>query len=106
MNSTLYDRLSLSRTPDEIKRLATQGQIITAPRDPYILEFLELEARSTYSEDELETAIINKLQHFLLELCKGFLFEARQNGSALKKITSTSISFSTTDCYGATSSLT
>lgn len=104
--SALYDRLSLSRTPDEIKRLATQGQIITAPRDPYILEFLELEARSTYSEDELETAIINKLQHFLLELCKGFLFEARQNGSALKKITSTSISFSTTDCYGATSSLT
>ena len=80
--SALYDRLSLSRTPDEIKRLATQGQIITAPRDvirdPYILEFLELEARSTYSEDELETAIINKLQHFLLELGKGFLFEARQ----------------------------
>jgi predicted nuclease of restriction endonuclease-like (RecB) superfamily len=80
--SALYDRPSLSRTPDEIKRLATQGQIITAPRDvirdPYILEFLELEARSTYSEDELETAIINKLQHFLLELGKGFLFEARQ----------------------------
>ena len=80
--STLYDRLSLSRTPDEVKRLSTEGQIITAPRDvirdPYILEFLELEARSAYSEHELETAIINKLQHFLLELSKGFLFEARQ----------------------------
>jgi predicted nuclease of restriction endonuclease-like (RecB) superfamily len=82
INAALYDRLALSRDPAEIKRLATQGQIITAPRDaikdPYILEFLELEQRPTYSEAELETAIINKLEQFLLELGKGFLFESRQ----------------------------
>jgi hypothetical protein len=47
-------------------------------RDPYILEFLGLEDRSKYSESDLEAAIIEKLEHFLLELGKGFLFEARQ----------------------------
>jgi predicted nuclease of restriction endonuclease-like (RecB) superfamily len=82
ITAALYERLALSRNPDEIKRLATQGQIITAPRDaikdPYILEFLELQQRPTYTEQELETAIIDKLEHFLLELGKGFLFEARQ----------------------------
>jgi predicted nuclease of restriction endonuclease-like (RecB) superfamily len=60
----------------------SQGQIIEAPRDaiksPYILEFLELEERPQHSENDLETAIIDKLEHFLLELGKGFLFEARQ----------------------------
>jgi predicted nuclease of restriction endonuclease-like (RecB) superfamily len=82
ITAALYDRLALSRNPDEIKRLATQGQIIAAPRDvikdPYILEFLELQQHPTYTEQQLETAIINKLEHFLLELGKGFLFEARQ----------------------------
>ena len=42
------------------------------------LEFLDLDEKSEYSETELETAIINKIEHFLLELGKGFLFEARQ----------------------------
>jgi predicted nuclease of restriction endonuclease-like (RecB) superfamily len=80
--SALFERLALSRDQDEIKRLASEGQIIEAPRDaiksPYILEFLELEERPQYSENDLETAIIDKLEHFLLELGKGFLFEARQ----------------------------
>jgi hypothetical protein len=62
---------------DEIQRLAKPGQPLKSPRDaikdPYILEFLELEQRPSYSENELETAIINKLEHFLLELGKGFL---------------------------------
>ncbi len=43
-----------------------------------MLEFLNLPAHPHYSEHELETAIINKIEHFLLELGKGFLFEARQ----------------------------
>ena len=43
-----------------------------------MLEFLGLEEKPAYSETELETAIIDRLQHFLLELGKGFLFEARQ----------------------------
>jgi predicted nuclease of restriction endonuclease-like (RecB) superfamily len=80
--SALFERLALSRDQPEIKRLASQGQIIESPHDaiksPYILEFLELAERPHYSENDLETAIINKLEHFLLELGKGFLFEARQ----------------------------
>jgi predicted nuclease of restriction endonuclease-like (RecB) superfamily len=85
--SALFERLALSRDPDEIKRLASQGQIIENPRDaikdPYILEFLELKAHSSYSENDLETAIISKIEHFLLELGKGFLFESRQKRFSL-----------------------
>ena len=80
--TALFERLALSRNKDEIKQLSSQGQIIELPRhaikDPYILEFLELQQHPTYSEQDLETAIISKLQQFLLELGKGFLFEARQ----------------------------
>jgi predicted nuclease of restriction endonuclease-like (RecB) superfamily len=82
ISTALFDRLALSRNKAEIEQLASQGQIVTAPRDvikdPYILEFLELEQYPSYSESELENAIINKLEQFLLELGKGFLFEARQ----------------------------
>lgn len=81
-DSGLYERLALSRDKEEIKELSTKGHIIERPRDmlkePYVLEFLGLEERIAYSERELETAIIDKLEHFLLELGKGFLFEARQ----------------------------
>ena len=47
-------------------------------KDPVVLEFLGLEQKPACSEGELETAIIDRLQQFLLELGKGFLFEARQ----------------------------
>ncbi|HAM35839.1 MAG TPA: hypothetical protein DEB40_08655 [Elusimicrobia bacterium] len=49
-----------------------------AVKDPYVLEFLGLKEEAAYSESDLESAIIDKLEHFLLELGKGFLFEARQ----------------------------
>lgn len=82
IDSSLFDRLALSRDKDEIKRLASEGQLVAKAADliknPYVLEFLELDERNTYSESDLETAIIDKLEHFLLELGKGFLFEARQ----------------------------
>ena len=81
-NAGLYERLALSRDQDSIRQLARQGQTVTTPKDllkdPYVLEFLGLEERDRYSENDLETAIIDKLEHFLLELGKGFLFEARQ----------------------------
>jgi predicted nuclease of restriction endonuclease-like (RecB) superfamily len=81
-DSGLYERLVLSRDKDEVRRLAKDGQIITEPRDllkePYVLEFLGLDERTKYSEFDLEASIIDKLEHFLLELGKGFLFEARQ----------------------------
>ena len=47
-------------------------------KDPVILEFLGLEEKPEYSEFEFETEIINKLENFLLELGKGFLFDSRQ----------------------------
>lgn len=82
INSSLYQRLALSRDKDEVRRLATEGQIVAKAADliktPLVLEFLDLEEKASYSERDLETAIIDKLQSFLLELGKGFLFEARQ----------------------------
>jgi predicted nuclease of restriction endonuclease-like (RecB) superfamily len=81
-NSSLYERLALSRNKNEVRRLAQVGQIVSNPKDlmkdPYVLEFLGIDEKATYSESDLETAIIDKLEHFLLELGKGFLFEARQ----------------------------
>lgn len=81
-DSSLYERLALSRDKDEVMRLALEGQTMEKPRDmlknPLVLEFLDLEQNSAYSESNLESAIIANLQTFLLELGKGFLFEARQ----------------------------
>lgn len=80
--SSLYQRLALSRDKDEIRRLATEGQVVERAADliknPLVLEFLGLEERPHYSEHDLEAAIIDQLESFLLELGKGFLFEARQ----------------------------
>jgi predicted nuclease of restriction endonuclease-like (RecB) superfamily len=80
--ASLYERLVLSRDQSGIRALSQNGLVIEKALDviknPYVLEFLDLEEKSAYSEHELETAIINKLEHFLLELGKGFLFEARQ----------------------------
>jgi predicted nuclease of restriction endonuclease-like (RecB) superfamily len=81
-NSGLYERLALSRDKKGVKALSEKGQLIETQadvvKDPYVLEFLGLDEKSRYSETQLETAIIDKLEHFLLELGKGFLFEARQ----------------------------
>lgn len=81
-DSALYERLALSRDKEGIKQLAEKGQLIEKPtdflKDPYVLEFLDLPERHQYSESDLETAIIDKLEHFLLELGKGFTFVARQ----------------------------
>jgi len=81
-HSSLYERLALSRNKDEVMRLAKEGQQMETARDilknPLVLEFLDLTEDTAYSETELETAIISKLSQFLLELGKGFLFEARQ----------------------------
>ena len=81
-NSSLYERLALSRDKDEVLRLAEEGQTVEKPRDllknPLILEFLGIGEREVFSESDLESAIISRLQTFLLELGKGFLFETRQ----------------------------
>ena len=82
-DSALYTRLSLSRDKEGILKLSEQGQIIEKPKDiikdPYILEFLGLPELHQYSESDLEEEIINKIEHFLLELGHGFTFVARQD---------------------------
>ena len=82
-DSALYTRISLSKDKNEILKLSEQGQIIEKPqdavKDPYVLEFIGLPEQNTYSESDLEHRLINKLEHFLLELGKGFTFVARQN---------------------------
>jgi len=81
-NSSLYERLALGRNKRRVRELSRKGHILTTPQDavkePYVLEFLGLKEESSYSETDLETAIINKIEHFLLELGKGFLFVGRQ----------------------------
>ncbi|WP_315566786.1 PDDEXK nuclease domain-containing protein [Hoylesella pleuritidis] len=81
-NSSLYERLALSRNKDEVMRLATEGQTIEKSADviknPLSLEFLGLKPDESYSESKLEGAIISRMKDFLLEMGKGFLFEARQ----------------------------
>ncbi len=81
-NSSLYERLALSRDKEAVLQLARKGNIITKPEDivkqPTVLEFLGMEEKIKYSETDLETAIIDKLQKFLLEMGKGYLFESRQ----------------------------
>ena len=81
-DTALYTRLTLSRDKEGILKLSEKGQIVEKPKDiikdPYILEFLGLPELHQYSESELEEEIINKLEHFLLELGHGFTFVARQ----------------------------
>jgi len=81
-DSALYERLVLSRDKKAVKELSEKGQIIEKAKDtikdPYILEFIGLPENSQYSETELEQKIIDKLEHFLLELGKGYAFIGRQ----------------------------
>ena len=81
-DTALYQRLALSRDKEEIKKLSEVGQIIESPadmlKDPYILEFTGLQEQPKYSENDLETKLIDHLQEFLLELGKGFTFVGRQ----------------------------
>jgi len=82
IGSLLYERTGLSTNKKAvIQRARTQEprqSISDVLRDPYILEFTGLAERSEYSELELETVLLDHLQKFLLELGRGFCFEARQ----------------------------
>jgi len=82
INTSLFLRLAASKDKDQILKLAKQGQAVTHPtdiiRDPYVLDFLKIPEPHHYTESELEKRIIEHLQHFLLELGKGFAFVGRQ----------------------------
>ena len=82
MNSLLYERVGLSQDKEAVLAMSKPGEILSDPamvlRDPYILEFLNLEQRSSYSENDLEKALINHLQEFMQELGRDFCFLERQ----------------------------
>ena len=81
-DSALYTRLVLSRDKEKVKELSEKGLVLEKPKDaikdPYILEFIGLPVHAEYSESDLEQELIDKLEHFLLELGNGFTFVARQ----------------------------
>ena len=80
--SLLFDRLAKSRDKQGLLRLATRGHEVSQPidvlKDPVVLEFLNLPESPRLVETQLEQALIENLQQFLLELGKGFAFVARQ----------------------------
>jgi len=81
VNTALYVRTGLSKNKETvIAKFKNQkpAKVIDIIRDPYFLEFLGLEERSEYNESDLEQAILDHLQKFLIELGTGFCFEARQ----------------------------
>jgi len=84
INSFFYERLLATQkngrdnVREEIQTLEPKTESDYILKDPYILEFLDLKENRDYRENDLEQALINKLQEFLLELGKGFSFVARQ----------------------------
>lgn len=82
IESLLYERTGLSSNKKAVvtraRKQEPQESVEDMLRDPYILEFTGLAERPAYSEDQLETALLDHLQRFLLELGRGFCFEARQ----------------------------
>jgi len=88
INSLLYERLALSRDKKGLLRLAVKGHEVQKStdvfKDPVVMEFLGLPESPRLVETDLEQALIDNLQAFLLELGKGFAFVARQERLTLE----------------------
>jgi predicted nuclease of restriction endonuclease-like (RecB) superfamily len=82
INSFYFERLLSSKDKRSVRKEAESGSKRYEPRDvvkdPYVLEFLDMRENRRYLESELEQALIDKLEDFLLELGKGFSFVSRQ----------------------------
>ncbi|MFL6197354.1 MAG: YhcG family protein [Thermoanaerobaculia bacterium] len=82
IGSLLFERTGLSTDKARLAELVRQGAETQSPaltiRDPYVFEFLGLRAREVMGEGDLENALLDRVQEFLLELGRGFCFEARQ----------------------------
>jgi len=80
--SLYYERSGLSNNKEKLAELVQKGAEQAEPklpiRDPYIFEFLGIKSKEVMSESDLENALLDKLQDFLLELGHGFCFEGRQ----------------------------
>jgi predicted nuclease of restriction endonuclease-like (RecB) superfamily len=88
ISSLLFERLALSKDKEGVLELAIKGQEINKPEDaikePLVLEFLNIPESHKLVESRLEQALIDNLQHFLLELGSGFAFVARQKRLTLE----------------------
>lgn len=86
--SLLFERLAKSRDKEKVLALARRGHEVEVPadvlKDPFVLEFLGLDERPHWRERDLEQAIIDRIEGFLLELGKGFCFVARQKRVTLE----------------------
>lgn len=82
INSSLFHRLALSKDKEALMKLAETGHEIMRPadifHDPYVLEFAGLPQTEQYKESDLEKALKDNMEHFLLELGRGFAFIGRQ----------------------------
>jgi predicted nuclease of restriction endonuclease-like (RecB) superfamily len=82
VDSLLLERLGISRDKEALIRIiqnqAERNSLENAIKDPYIFEFTGFRELPTYSENDLESALLDKIQDFLLEMGNGFCFEARQ----------------------------
>jgi predicted nuclease of restriction endonuclease-like (RecB) superfamily len=88
IDSSLFERLALSRNKKGVIQLSKKGQINSSPaeiiKDPYVLDFLKIPQSNKVTEKHLEQKIIDNLQLFLLELGKGFAFVGRQYKISLR----------------------
>ncbi len=82
IGSLYFERSDFSKDKKKLVALVKTGAEVSEPRlairDPYVFEFLGLRSREVMGESDLEEALLDKLQDFLLELGRGFCFEARQ----------------------------
>jgi len=80
IDTKLYFRSGISKKPELLLQRVEKGgaDAVLSVKNAYTLDFLDLDAKEAISETELEQAIMNHLQEFLLEMGKGFCFEARQ----------------------------
>lgn len=78
----LFHRLAIGKDKEKILELSKKGQIVKSGEDfiknPHVFEFMNFPENYQYSETDIEKAIINNLQKFLLEMGKGFAFIGRQ----------------------------
>jgi len=89
IESMLYERIGLSKNKKQMITNLPSGlseSPLELVKNPYVLEFLGIEEKAEYSENDLEKAIIDNLQKFLLELGYGFCFEARQKRILIENI--------------------
>lgn len=82
INSLYFERMGMSKKPELLRELTQQEIVPQTPKElvksVYAFEFLGLNAKDAVEENDLETALLDQLQHFMMEMGHGFCLEARQ----------------------------